>query len=694
MRVIDETVGRITALAPPTRRSVTAAVGHMWLGILCGPAEWCEIRAQTPGGCPVPIPSGRGVLAASIAVTIALAMSGAPAAQAAKRPTIKIVHHETQATFSYQDAIRQFVRVQSPADSDHDGKPDLIRVDIIRPRESDSGLKVPVIMDESPYYDNLGRGNESETKTYDSSGNPLKFPLYYDNYFVPRGYAVLNVDMDGTTKSDGCPTSGGSSDVLGGKAVIDWLNGRAKAFDAQGAEVTASWSNGHAGMIGKSYDGTLANGVAATGVQGLDTIVPISAISSWYDYSRMNGVKWFSGEEAGLASTVDTDGASKCASVRQQLSTGEDDATGNYNTFWNERDYRAGSVGTAANVHASVFAVQGLNDLNVKPNHFSTWWNALAQRDVPRKVWLSQYGHVDPFDFRRAAWVDTLHQWFDYWLMGVDNGVMDQPRADLEVGPDQWVTQADWPAPGATNTVMHPQTGGVLGSAASSGTATYADTANSESSLVASPTTTKSFRLAYSTLALAGDLRISGTPTIDLKLKSTKSTATLGALLVDYGTDTRVNYRGSGSGVKTLTTQDCNGDGTTSDDACYRQVATDTITSDVNVVARGFLDAQNRSSSSQSSPLTPGTYYSVSWGTMPQDYTFKTGHRLALILTGTDDDVVGDTPTGASVTIDLAGSSVTLPVIGDAPSFAALRADKQWRGPANVELPVQPRDFR
>src|SRR4051794_38620159 len=217
--------------------------------------------------------SRRGILAASIAVVAAVAVAGAPAASAATKPSIKVSGGQTQPVFSYQNAIREFVQVQSSADGDQDGKKDLIRVDIIRPKESDSGLKVPVIMDESPYYDNLGRGNESEKKSYDASGNPVKFPLYYDNYFVPRGYAVLNVDMDGTTKSDGCPTSGGSSDVLGGKAVIDWLNGRAKAFDAQGNEVTASWSNGHAGMIGKSYDGTLANAVAATGVQGLDTIV-------------------------------------------------------------------------------------------------------------------------------------------------------------------------------------------------------------------------------------------------------------------------------------------------------------------------------------------------------------------------------------------------------------------------------------
>ena len=44
-------------------------------------------------------------------------------------------------------------------------------------------------------------------------------------------------------------------------------------------------------MIGKSYDGTLANGVAATGVDGLKTIVPISAISAWYNYSRTGGVR-------------------------------------------------------------------------------------------------------------------------------------------------------------------------------------------------------------------------------------------------------------------------------------------------------------------------------------------------------------------------------------------------------------------
>jgi X-Pro dipeptidyl-peptidase len=640
----------------------------------------------------VPISARRGILACSIAAVAAVAVTGAPAAQAAKKPAIKVSGGATQPTFSYPDAIREYVRVQSSVDSDHDGKKDLIRVDIIRPKESGPGFKVPVIMDESPYYDNLGRGNESERKTYDASGNPVKFPLFYDNYFVPRGYAVLNVDMDGTTKSDGCPTSGGASDVLGGKAVIDWLNGRATAFDAAGKPVKASWTNGRTAMIGKSYDGTLANGVAATGVQGLVTIVPISAISSWYDYSRMNGTIWFKGEEDGLADVVDTDPPAKCAAVQTELAAGQDDATGNYNPFWDERNYRTGPVADASRVHASVFAVHGLNDLNVKPSQFSTWWNALA---VPRKVWLSQYGHVDPFDFRRDVWVDTLHQWFDYWLWQVPNGIMKQPRADLEVGPDQWATQPDWPAPHAVDLSLRPSADGTLGVAHGTGSGSFTDSKQGEDDLVTDPTTAKPYRLAYVTAPLKQNVRLSGTPTVKLTIKSDRTAANLGALLVDYGTDTRVNYLGAGQGVKTLTTEDCHGESTPTDDACYKKVVTDTITSDVNVVTRGFLDAQNRSSLSHSSPLTPGRSYSVRWGTLPQDYEFKAGHRLALILTGTDGDVQYDEDaTGAAVTVDLAGSSVTLPVVmSGTPSKSTFKTDQAWRGPTHVVLPRQPRLF-
>ena len=51
-----------------------------------------------------------------------------------------------------------------------------------------------------------------------------------------------------------------------------------------------NWHNGHTAMMGTSYNGTIPIAAATTGVQGLDAIVPISAISDWYDYYRANGM--------------------------------------------------------------------------------------------------------------------------------------------------------------------------------------------------------------------------------------------------------------------------------------------------------------------------------------------------------------------------------------------------------------------
>ncbi|MEN3534673.1 Xaa-Pro dipeptidyl-peptidase [Microbispora sp. ZYX-F-249] len=622
---------------------------------------------------------------------VAVTAIGAVPAHAAAGPAITVAQGRTQAVFSYADAIREHVYVESSVDSDSDGRLDRVRVDIIRPRESGPGLTVPSIIDESPYYDNSGRGNESERKVYDAAGELAKFPLFYDNYFVPRGYAVLNVDMAGTTKSDGCPDVGGRADVLGGKAVVDWLNGRAPAYHDDGTPAVADWSTGKAGMIGKSYDGTLANAVAATGVEGLETIVPISAISSWYKYQRSNGVVYNYNYMSYLARAVDTDPAAKCAAVRARLDADADDATGDYNGFWAERDYVAGSLGDASKVRASVFVVHTVNDLNVKPDNFSVWWQALADRNVPRKIWVGQYQHVDPFDFegRRDLWVDTLHRWFDRWLLGVDNGIMREPRADVQVGPAEWITQRDWPAPLARKVPLRPSADGSLGllPAGKGETAAFTDTRQSEDAMVADVGTAAPGRVAFTTGALPLTLRMSGTPEVDLRISLDRPAANLTALLVDFGEDTRVDWR-LGQGITTLAEEDCHGDGTAADDGCYKKVATNLATRPLEVVARGWIDTQNRGSLTESSPLTPGTYAQVRWKTLPQEYTFKKGHRIGLVIAGTDSTYSREQATGANVTLDLRKSSVSLPLDLAGALTGLPKGPKDWHGPKQVRLPV------
>ncbi|MGH8882904.1 MAG: CocE/NonD family hydrolase, partial [Stackebrandtia sp.] len=124
-------------------------------------------------------------------VTATLVVSLAPVALAADPGTVPHIQGaQTAPAYDYGQAIRQSVFVEVPLDSDRDGEPDRVAVDIVRPREAAAaGVDVPVIMDASPYYQCCGRGNESEVKVYGPDGVPTKFPLFYDNYFVPRGYA-------------------------------------------------------------------------------------------------------------------------------------------------------------------------------------------------------------------------------------------------------------------------------------------------------------------------------------------------------------------------------------------------------------------------------------------------------------------------------------------------------------------------
>src|SRR5215218_690509 len=154
----------------------------------------------------------------------------------------------TAPVFGYADAIRERVFITSPYDSDHNSVPDIIAIDIKRPKATNEGLKAPVVMDPSPYYSTLGRGNESQLKR-DNDGDGLLdlWPLFYDNFFVPRGYAVILMDMIGTNNSTGCPTVHDVSDNLSAKVVIDWLNGRIPGVDKNGVPVVASWHNGKTG---------------------------------------------------------------------------------------------------------------------------------------------------------------------------------------------------------------------------------------------------------------------------------------------------------------------------------------------------------------------------------------------------------------------------------------------------------------
>ncbi|MCA2211789.1 Xaa-Pro dipeptidyl-peptidase [Jidongwangia harbinensis] len=613
---------------------------------------------------------------AAVATAVVTALAGAgPATAAPGQPATQPVH-------DYAEAIRERIWVQTSVDSDADGRPDRVEVRIIRPRDSAKGLKVPVIFQGSPYFggvrdvlnhddiDRTGEGDRTGRRggTRSTRADSVVFSSYLDNYFVPRGYAYVEADSLGSGGSDGCPTSGGRSETLGMKAVVDWLNGRAPAYDRVGAPVYADWSTGRTGMIGVSYNGTLPNAVAATGVRGLETIVPIASISNWYDYYRANGgvvaPGGFLGEDADvLAEFVLTRRSpAACADVLAELGREQDRVTGDYGRFWNERNY----LNDADRVRASVFLVHGLHDENVRTLQAGQWWDALTERGVPRKIWWHQGAHSDPFNLRRAEWLDTLHKWFDHWLYRIDNGVMGEPMADVEVAPNTWQTSDTWPVPGAEPTALTldgPSADGRPGTlqpgpeAAGGRQAFVDDPERSAEELAADELSADPHRLAYLSEPLEQPVRLSGTPRITVRADLDGKSPYLTALLVDYGTAERF------TGFQGLPGQDCIGPGTPTDPGCFWRTGYATEETPYEVVTRGWIDVRNRVSPARSVPIEPGRPYSFSWDLQTDDHVFAPGHRIGVVLISTDREHTLRYPAGTEVGVRLGVSKVVLPLV-------------------------------
>ena len=629
----------------------------------------------------------RGLAAGALALA-ALSL-GAGAARAAD-PVITVgADGKTAPVFSYADAKRERVWIRvAGVDQDANGVTDRVAIDIIRPKESGPNLKVPAIIDDSPYYTSVGRGNETQFIHTTADGVLDKFPLFYDNYFVPRGYAVILAHSIGTAFSTGCPLHGGPGDVAGFKAVIDWTEGRVPGYTSSTGEtpVLADWSNGKNAMIGKSYDGTFANGVASTGVDGLTTIVPISAISDWYDYSRMGGIRENTHYPRSLDNSITAtqslatlgvlppDHRTPCANVFANLDLIDGDATGDINDFWNDRDYNK----DVSKVKAAVFESHGINDDNVRPDQMSRWWAGLAANNVPRKLWLSLEGHVDPFEYRRTEWVNTLHRWFDYWLQGVQNGIMAEPRVDIETSANTFQTYADWPIPNTTPTDVYlggrsaGQSGSLLlSSGGGTDNLAFTDNSLSEANATNTPNGSQANRLVFLTPKLKTDLHLSGTPIIDLQASLSTTQSNLAALIVDYGAGVHTG-RGGSDGVSNTSpaVKSCFGDSTAADSACYTEVTKPTQSVTTWRVSKGILDSSNRDSLFTSSLVTAGQTYEFKFPVLPTEYTVPAGHQIGVILLANFS--MGTAATrGAVVTVDTKASKVILPITGGSTAATA-----------------------
>jgi X-Pro dipeptidyl-peptidase len=590
-----------------------------------------------------------------IVLVVAMSMAAVLASPAAAAPAPTepdFTGGESQPVFptSSSSWINHDLYIESEIDSDNDGKKDLVHTDVSRVQETDTaGLKVPVVLEVSPYYagtaavannwsvdHEIGDPPDSRLPATATARPPTTtISTAQESTWVPRGFAVMHAESVGSGQSEGCPTSGGRNETLGAKAVIDWVNGRAKGYTATNrlTEVTAYWATGSVGMIGTSYNGTIPNAVATTGVQGLDAIIPVSAISDWYDYYRANGMVrapgGFQGEDLDVLAEYVYSRLDRniCKPVIANLTANQHRDTGDSSPFWAERNYML----DIDNVHAAVLMAHGNNDWNVMTKNMAQFYEAIKARGVPHQLYLHQGGHGG------QPTLKLMNRWFTRYLWKVQNGVENDPKAwivregDSTSNPTPY---AEWPDPSMTYAGLNftgnaPARGELTFRAGESVIETLTDDASITATSLANAASSPN-RLAFITEPLLSSIRVSGTPRVTLNVAFSKPKANLTAILF--------SLNGAGSGA--------------------------------TIISRGWMDPENRVSISQTTPVAIGQPYQLDFDMQPKDSVVAAGRRLGVMIISSDNEYTVRPAAGTQLNVNVGASHVSIPVVGGASALA------------------------
>jgi X-Pro dipeptidyl-peptidase len=523
-----------------------------------------------------------------------------------------------------QTMISEVVYVESPTDTDSDGKPDRIYVSIDRPN---SDKKLSTIFYISPYAEG---GNDGPMHNVDMDYLPQDEESFKRLFFKGLNksshlsekislnaptYAKVHAHSVGTGKSSGCPTVGDMAETLAAKAVIDWLNGRARAFSENGKEVKATWANGSVGMTGTSYDGTLPIMVATTGVEGLKAIVPIAAISSWYDYYRANGLVvnpgGYIGEDADVLGYFIMR-LGDCRRELAQITKTMGRESGDFTQFWQDRDY----VPNAKNIKAATFIIHGQSDWNVKQKHAIQLWEAL-ENGAPRRMFLHRGGHGSTYNHGVPQ---KIQAWFDHFLEGENNGITDGPQVEVELTDGSLVKQNEWPHEETKKNRFYFGADSLLSQSATNETKSkITDSGKTQKveALLSNPTEKNEGRLVFLSAPLKEARLLSGTGKVSLNLAvMNRKAANLTVVVIEY------NNEGKGK-----------------------------------VITRGWADPQNHQDITEGEVLVPGEYHQITFKLEPKQYRLAAGSRLGVMITSTDYDYTLRPKVGTQIEVNLGAKS-------------------------------------
>jgi uncharacterized protein len=462
-------------------------------------------------------------------------------------------------------------------------------------------------------------------------------------YFAGHGYAAVRIDLRGSGDSEGVLLDEylkqEQDDAL---VAIAWL-------------AAQPWCSGKVGMMGYSWGGFNALQVAARRPPALAAIMAVHATDDRYgdDCHYMGGalllgnLSWASTMLAYNARPPDpTIVGSRWREMWLQRLDGSPPFVIDWLSHPLRDDYwRHGSVAEDYGaITAAIYTVGGWAD-----PYTNCVLRLLEHSKAPAKALIGPWAHAYPHIARPGPQIGFLQEslrWWDRWLKGIDNGIMEEPRlnvwmqdsvppaSDYETRPGRWIAEAGWPPPhvvmrpfhfgegrlleqraGPAPPVLHrsPQIAGI--------TAGEWCPYGNRGELPIDQRADDGRSLSFDSAPLEAVLEILGTPQLTLRLSVDRPVAILTARLCEVAPD----------GASTLITY-------------------------------GVFNLTRRQGFDRSEPMKPGEPVNVSFPLNDLGQRLARGARLRLALSTNYWPILWPAPEAATITLYPADCRIDLPI--------------------------------
>ena len=473
-------------------------------------------------------------------------------------------------------------------------------------------------------------------------------------YLAGQGYAIVQYDTRGTGNSGGSTRDMYSQDEQrDGYEMVEWI-------------AAQPWCNERVGMMGISYGGVVQWQVAKQAPPHLKAIIVRSGNDDNYTEFIYPGgvlrpfVMWRYAPQMTAMNFAPPDpeltGEKWSEIWEEHLRNNRPWGYGYVKHMLDGPYWRGQSLAPGYDrVKCAVFVIGGWADW-----YPTALLRAFSKLKAPKRALVGPWGHWWPEVHntvpgpRIDGRLEYL-KWFDYWLKGIDNGVMDEPpvtlfkrqykepaaRMYLEE-PGFWQSEMDWPVPRAQYTPMYLHDGGRLSRERPSGTESGSDRYEYDPAvgitsgihaggsinpwgMPVDQRLDEAHSLVYTSEPLEEDLEVTGNPTAVLHVSSTADVAYFRVKLIDAAPD-----------------------GTS------------------KLVRYGGLNATHRNSHSNPEPLETGAVHELRFDLKAMSYVFAKGHRVRVAVAGGDMPNAWPTPKPAVITLHRSSeraSHLVLPVV-------------------------------